>query len=302
MNGSLIDYYHSLDIQVFWRCAMKRYEWEDFRIDIEFKNNVITSKTFRYEDEWIDEISFNRMLQRFGVIFSYDLLSFCTIDYFQSLKSLSCVNFKVKNTNISIIPSSGFEGKSIGIWLNNFSELIPNDLVNVKIDAIVNSSNNLNICGSGIALELKNRLNEDYNIISNKLVKETKISKGDAGIVILNKPQFNISKAIIHAFTVEYEEVSRGLDINPTKAIDVYNALYNALKIADEYGIESLAVPQMVSRIGYSIFSEDIYKKMLSAMYLAINDYLYLNDSKIKNIYIHPSDEKSEKFLVNLFQ
>lgn len=202
----------------------------------------------------------------------------------------------LKNTEIIIFPSSFNNGKTMSYWTENSPKKI-SDAIPQSIDAVVDSSNNYLYAGSGIALCLERKLRDTYLYKKRKLSESSNLIRGK--VYFIQHDEFSINKGIIEAISIHYDENNK---ISLSNSNDVYNCTYNSLLCADENNCKTIALPQFVSRRGYSIFNENIYKIMNSAMFSAINDYIFGNDSMIEKVILHPSDINSEKNLTNLFK
>ena len=221
----------------------------------------------------------------------------CITDYFRK--------FTIKYSSIYIFPTILGNGKSFGYWTEEFDlpECIKNNqhsMFGFTVDAIVNSANNKLIPGSGLAKYLRSKLTSGYTVGCAELLKNNNLKRGQSYFISLPK-QYRITSGVLEAITVEYYNTGNGLSRILSNARIVYDCIYSSLEMCDKLGLKSIALPQMVSRIGYSIFRENPSKKMITSTYLAINDYLNSVNSEINEIYIHPSNLESEELLYTLF-
>lgn len=214
----------------------------------------------------------------------------------------------IKTTKLYIFPTVLGGNKSFAHWLcegldseKNFFfryEGASDSMIGFSVDAIVNSANNYLIPGSGLAKHLRETLSIEYNVGCNSLSKSNLIF-GNAYFITIPS-QFRIKRGIIEAISIKYEIINGQLYHTPTSSKDIYNCIYSSLKIADENNIHSIAIPQMASREGYSIYPKNAGKAMLSATILAIKDYLYSNQSNITQIFLHPTTLEDEEFLLKI--
>lgn len=214
----------------------------------------------------------------------------------------------IKTTKLYIFPTALGSDKSFAHWLcegldsekNWFFryEGASNSMIGFSVDAIVNSANNYLIPGSGLAKYLRQKLSLEYDRCCDELSKGN-LTFGEAYFIPIPS-QFRIKKGIIEAISIKYEKINGRLHHIPSAGKDIYNCIYNSLKIADENKLQTIAIPQMASREGYSIYPKNAGKAMLSATILAIKDYLHSNKSNLTQIFLHPTTLEDEEYLLNI--
>lgn len=214
--------------------------------------------------------------------------------------------FKIRNTHIYVFPTILGNDKSFGYWTNDLTESFFTSDADVRsrvgwsVDVIVNSANNQLIPGSGLANYLRKKLSTEYEQACLEMVKTNTLQKGKAYFIGIPS-QYKIKAGVIESIAVEYQQTSNGWQRVLSNSRDVYNCVFSCLKLCDEMKLTSIALPQMLSREGYSIYTSKPSKRMIASSYLAINDYLISCDSKIEVIFFHPTDLESEELISLLF-
>jgi O-acetyl-ADP-ribose deacetylase (regulator of RNase III) len=115
-------------------------------------------------------------------------------------------------------------------------DLIEGDIASVKADAIVNAANNHLWMGAGVAGALKRAGGEE---IEREAIKLGPIAVGD---VATTGPGKLSARHVIHAAVM-------GQDLIPT-GDSIRKATRNALRVADELGLESIAFPALGTGVG----------------------------------------------------
>jgi len=151
---------------------------------------------------------------------------------------------KIKNTEIKIIQA---------------------DITGLKVDAIVNAANNKLVMGGGVAGAIKKK---GGRIIEDEAVKKGPIKIGEA---VFSTSGNLASKYVIHAATM-------GMD-SKTDEIKIRNACRNALKVAEELEISSVAFPALGCGVGE-------FPHLAAAKIMAQEAFRYLRDreSHLKEI------------------
>jgi O-acetyl-ADP-ribose deacetylase (regulator of RNase III) len=240
----------------------------------------------------------------------------CFENYFgRNLSSYHLEDFYVPSiigkTKIFIFPTVFGGDKSIAHWLtdkktgdkNNISYLlnISNTRFGQSIDAVVNSSNNFLIPGSGLARFLHENLDDDYRAKTRFLANQN-LELGKSYFIPIDK-NFRINKGIIESISICYtKNQNEQLNIVPSSSRDIYNCVYSILALCDKIGLKSVAIPQMASRAGYSIYKTGASKAMITAALMAIQDYLFQYESQIEQIFYHPSSLEDEEMAVWLLR
>jgi len=115
-------------------------------------------------------------------------------------------------------------------------KIVQGDITELKVEAIVNAANNKLVMGGGVAGAIKRK---GGKIIEDEAVKKGPIKIGEAIVTSAgNLP----SKYVIHAATM-------GMDFK-TDEIKIRNSCKNALKVAEELKISSVAFPALGCGVG----------------------------------------------------
>ena len=114
--------------------------------------------------------------------------------------------------------------------------IIKGDITELKIDAIVNAANNKLVMGGGVAGAIKKK---GGKIIEEEAVKKGPIKIGEAAYTSAGSLQ---AKYVIHAATM-------GLDFK-TDEIKIRNSCRNALRLAQELKLKSIAFPALGCGVG----------------------------------------------------
>ena len=133
--------------------------------------------------------------------------------------------------------------------------VIQGDITQVKVDAIVNAANNKLVMGGGVAGAIKKK---GGKVIEEEAVKKGPIRIGEAVFTSAgNLP----SKYVIHAATM-------GLDFQ-TDEIKIRDSCRNALSVAEELKIKSIAFPALGCGVGgfpllasAKIMSQEVFKHL----------------------------------------
>lgn len=119
---------------------------------------------------------------------------------------------------------------------NTEVRIVKGDITELKVDAIVNAANNKMLMGGGVAGAIKRK---GGNIVEEEVLKKAPIEIGQATY----GPAGNLpSKYVIHAATM-------GMDFK-TDEIKIRNSCKNALRIAEELNISSIAFPALGCGVG----------------------------------------------------
>jgi O-acetyl-ADP-ribose deacetylase (regulator of RNase III) len=170
------------------------------------------------------------------------------------------------------------------------------------VDVVVNSANNFLKGGSGIAKMLDDVLGADYTDQNKKLLNahggELKI--GNAYLINFSSPVYRTLKGIINAVSIKYNK-NRKFQIDLSSGNHIFTCVYNSLITCHDHDFQDIAIPQMASRVGYSIYPKNIAPVvMLQATLNAIFTFLSKNRStSIKRICLHPSNQQSEATMIH---
>jgi O-acetyl-ADP-ribose deacetylase (regulator of RNase III)/ADP-ribose pyrophosphatase YjhB (NUDIX family) len=133
--------------------------------------------------------------------------------------------------------------------------IIKADITALKADAIVNAANNELVMGGGVAGAIKRRGGQ---AIEDEAVKKGPIAVGEAMATSAGKLP---AKFVIHAATM-------GMDFK-TDEIKVRNSCRNALKVAEELEISSVALPALGCGVGgfphlaaAKIMAQEVYRHL----------------------------------------
>lgn len=138
-------------------------------------------------------------------------------------------------------------------------KILQADITELKVDAIVNAANNKLVMGGGVAGAIKRK---GGRIIEDEAVKIGPIKIGDAVFTLAgNLP----CKYVIHAATM-------GIDFK-TDEIKIRDASKNALKVADQLKISSLAFPALGCGVGG-------FPHLASAKIMAQEVFRHLRETK----------------------
>ncbi|MFH1398427.1 MAG: macro domain-containing protein [Candidatus Omnitrophota bacterium] len=115
-------------------------------------------------------------------------------------------------------------------------KIIKGDITELKVDAIVNAANNKLVMGGGVAGVIRRKGGKE---IEDEAVKKGPIKIGEAISTAAGKLP---AKYIIHAATM-------GMDFK-TDEVSIRNSCRNALLVADELKIKSIAFPALGCGVG----------------------------------------------------
>lgn len=137
--------------------------------------------------------------------------------------------------------------------------VVQGDITQVKVDAIVNAANNKLVMGGGVAGAIKKK---GGKVIEEEAAKLGPIRIGEAVFTSAgNLP----SKYVIHAATM-------GLDFK-TDEVKIRDSCRNALKVAEELRIQSIAFPALGCGVGG-------FPLLASAKIMSQEVFKYLRDKK----------------------
>ena len=157
------------------------------------------------------------------------------------------------------------------------------------VDAVVNSANNWLILGSGIAGEIRENGGVRIQAECDRIIADNggPVDIGSAvstSAGLLSDKNTNL-KYIIHAVGMGYKtKEDNGLQDRILATPEtVFEAVKNALKVAEEMNIRTIAFPLMCSRQGYNTLDiKEGPSIMLKTMLRAINSYRTVSDSITK--------------------
>ncbi len=115
-------------------------------------------------------------------------------------------------------------------------KIIQGDITELKVDAIVNAANNKLVMGGGVAGAIKKKGGE---VIEDEAVKKGPIKIGEA---VFTQAGSLPAKYVIHAATM-------GMDFK-TDEIKIRESCKNALRVAEELKIKSIAFPALGCGVG----------------------------------------------------
>jgi len=115
-------------------------------------------------------------------------------------------------------------------------KIIRGDITELKVDAIVNAANNKLVMGGGVAGAIKKKGGE---VIEGEAVKKGPIKIGEA---VFTKGGSLAAKYVIHAATM-------GMDFK-TDEVKIRQSCKNALRVAEELNIKSIAFPALGCGVG----------------------------------------------------
>jgi O-acetyl-ADP-ribose deacetylase len=115
-------------------------------------------------------------------------------------------------------------------------KIIQSDITEIKVDAIVNAANNKLVMGGGVAGAIKKK--------GGKIVEDEAVKKGpiEIGEAVFTKGGSLAAKYVIHAATM-------GMDFK-TDEVKIRQSCKNALRIAEELKIKSVAFPALGCGVG----------------------------------------------------
>ncbi len=119
---------------------------------------------------------------------------------------------------------------------NTEIKIIKGDITELKVDAIVNAANNKLVMGGGVAGVIRRKGGKE---IEDEAVKKGPIEIGEVVATAAGKLP---AKYVIHAATM-------GMDFK-TDEVKIRNSCRNALRVADELKIKSIAFPALGCGVG----------------------------------------------------
>lgn len=132
-------------------------------------------------------------------------------------------------------------------------KIVQGDITELKVDAIVNAANNKLVMGGGVAGAIKKK---GGKVIEEEAVKKGPIKIGEA---VFTKAGSLPAKYVIHAATM-------GMDFK-TDEVKIRESCKNALKVAEELKIKSIAFPALGCGVGgfpllasAKIISQDVFR------------------------------------------
>ncbi len=144
-------------------------------------------------------------------------------------------------------------------------KIIQADITEVKVDAIVNAVNNKLVMGGGVAGVIRKK--------GGKVIEDEAVKKGPIGIgeAVATGAGSLAAKYVIHAATM-------GMDFQ-TDEIKIRDSCRNALKVAEELKISSIAFPALGCGVGGFPF-----KAAAKIMAQEVFRHLRENESVLKEI------------------
>ncbi len=115
-------------------------------------------------------------------------------------------------------------------------KIVMGDITGLKVDAIVNAANNKLVMGGGLAAAIRKK---GGKVIEDEAVKKGPIEIGEA---VATKAGSLAAKYVIHAATM-------GMDFK-TDEIKIRDSCRNALRVAEELKISSVAFPALGCGVG----------------------------------------------------
>lgn len=122
-------------------------------------------------------------------------------------------------------------------------KILQADITDLKVDAIVNAANNKLVMGGGVAGAIKKK--------GGKIIEEEAVKKGpiEIGEAVATSAGSLPAKYVIHAATMGMP-ACRQAGIFKTDEIKIRNSCRNALKVAEELKIKSIAFPALGCGVG----------------------------------------------------
>lgn len=142
---------------------------------------------------------------------------------------------------------------------NTEIKIVQGDITQLKVDAIVNAANNKLVMGGGLAAAIKKKGGKE---IEDEALNLGPIKIGEA---LATSAGSLPSKFVIHAATM-------GMDFK-TDEIKIRNAAQNALKVAEELKISSVAFPALGCGVGG-------FPELASAKIMAQEVFRHLRESE----------------------
>jgi O-acetyl-ADP-ribose deacetylase (regulator of RNase III)/ADP-ribose pyrophosphatase YjhB (NUDIX family) len=144
-------------------------------------------------------------------------------------------------------------------------KIIQGDITELKVDAIVNAANNKLVMGGGVAGAIRKK--------GGKIIQEQAVKKGpiEIGQAIATGAGALSAKYVIHAATM-------GLDFK-TDEIKIRDSCRNALRVASDLAIESIAFPAL--GCGTGGFPPEAASKIMAQ---EVFKHLIENKSRLKEI------------------
>jgi len=141
-------------------------------------------------------------------------------------------------------------------------KIVQGDITELKVDAIVNAANNKLVMGGGVAGVIKKK---GGKVIEEEAVKKGPIEIGDA----MSTSAGNLpARYVIHAATMGMP-ACRQAGIFKTDEVKIRDSCRNALKIAEELKINSLAFPALGCGVGgfsllasAKIMAQEVFKHL----------------------------------------
>lgn len=153
-------------------------------------------------------------------------------------------------------------------------KLVKGDITGLKADAIVNAANNKGFMAGGVAAAIKK---QGGKVIEEEAIKKCPIGIGEA---IFTSAGSLKAKYVIHAATMDMSFA--------TDEVKIRNSFRNALKVADELAVKSIAFPALGCGVGG-------FPLLASAKIMSQEVWRYLREEKsgIKEIIFCLYDQES---------
>ena len=228
--------------------------------------------------------------------------------------------YRLNSTEIWIFPTCIFGDRGMAYWLQDRNEggrypfmeiLCPDDeehghYQGQLCDALVDSANNFLIAGSGLARHLDEQFGEHYRQRKREVLDENhgELVHGQAYFLPLSSPCRRVLKGVIEAISIRYSRGAGGaLRRIPSNDTHVRASVLDALRRAHDQACRSVAMPQMASRPGYSIYGPAVAPAVMVAASLnAIVTFLSeVTSTSLQRICLHPADLAAEEQMVLFF-
>ena len=222
--------------------------------------------------------------------------------------------YSIGKTEIWVFPNAIFKDRGMAYWLRGlkegggfpFCEMMHDDLQRLHddgtcCDTIVNSANNYLIPGSGLAKFLDEQIGPPYRQTRESLLSLHNGELGHGRSYFLPVPHGRVLRGIIEAISIRYRrDHDDSLERLPTRDSHVNACVYQALMQAHEHGCRSVAIPQLASRPGYSIYGARLAPSvMLNATLNAIVTFLTeVQPTALQRVCLHPGDSSAEEQMV----
>lgn len=239
-----------------------------------------------------------------------------TDNYLRDVVSL----YRINETDIWIFPTCIFGKNGMAYWMQaeeegehySFMEILcPDDVerghqCGQLCDAVVDSANNYLVAGSGLARWLDEQIGGPYQQAKRELLTRNRkeLVRGRAYFLPLPRPFGRVLRGVIEAISIRYtRRANGGLEIVQSNDTHIRSCVQDALLQAHEHALRSVAIPQMASRSGYSIYSPRVAPVvMVNATLNAIVTFLSeVIPTSLRRICLHPADIEAEEQMIAFF-